>query len=125
MPMRSPGEQHMFGISMVAEFFRRSGWDVVGGPTAKPGDLIGMVRGESYEVVGLSLSGEARLDGLAARIRELRRASRNRAVRVMVGGQVFNDRPDLVALVGADATAADARAAPGQASELLNLLPES
>ncbi len=118
----SPGEQHMFGISMVAEFFRRAGWDVAGGPTAKPADLVGMVRSERYEVVGLSLSGTARLDGLAAGIRDLRRASRNRALRVMVGGQAFNERPELVALVGADATAPDARVAPEQAKHLLKLL---
>jgi methanogenic corrinoid protein MtbC1 len=37
--------------------------------------------------------------------------SRNRAVWVLVGGRVFMDRPDLVARVGADATASDANEA--------------
>jgi methanogenic corrinoid protein MtbC1 len=120
----APGEQHMFGICIVAEFFRRAGWDVWGGPPAAGGDLLGIVRSESFAVVGLSLSAEARLDGLAARIREIRRASRNRAIRVMVGGQVFNERPQLVALVGADATAADGRQAPQQAKNLLALLAQ-
>jgi methanogenic corrinoid protein MtbC1 len=112
----------MFGICIVAEFFRRAGWDVWGGPPAAGRDLVGIVRGEAFAIVGLSLSGEARLDGLAAVIRDLRRASRNRALRVMVGGQVFNDRPDLVVLVGADATAADGRQAPEQAKGVLALL---
>lgn len=121
----APGEQHMFGICMVAEFFRRSGWDVVGGPQG-PGDgLAAIVRSEPVAVIGLSLSGEARLDGLASGIREIRRASRNRAIRVMVGGNVFNERPDLVALVGADATASDGREAPEQAKSLLQRLAES
>lgn len=120
----APGEQHTFGLCIVAEFFRRAGWDVWGGPPAPGGDLPGIVRNESFALVGLSLSGEARLDGLASRIREIRRASRNRAIRVMVGGQVFNDRPQLVALVGADATAVDGRQAPQQAKHLLALLAQ-
>jgi methanogenic corrinoid protein MtbC1 len=121
----APGEQHMFGICMVAEFFRRSGWDVVGGPQGSGGDLAAIVRGEPVAVIGLSLSGEARLDGLANGIREIRRASRNRAIRVLVGGNLFNERPDLVALVGADATASDGREAPEQAKSLLRRLAES
>lgn len=120
----APGEQHMFGICIVAEFFRRAGWDVWGGPPTASGDLLGIVRSEAFAIVGLSLSGEARLDGLATRIREIRRASRNRSIRVMVGGQVFNERPQLVALVGADATAADGRQAPLQAKHLLALLAD-
>ena len=120
----APGEQHMFGICMVAEFFRRAGWDVLGEPPAGGGDLVEIVRSESFALVGLSVGGEVRLDGLAAVIREIRRASRNRSIRVMVGGQAFNARPELVALVGADATAADARQAPQQAKNLLTLLAQ-
>jgi methanogenic corrinoid protein MtbC1 len=118
----APGEHHMFGICLVAEFFRRAGWDVWGGPTAAGGDLVGIVRAEAFAIVGLSVSGEARLDGLGACIRAVRQASRNRSVRVMVGGQLFNERPELVALVGADTTAADGRQAPEQAKQLLALL---
>jgi hypothetical protein len=37
----------------------------------------------------------------------------------MVGGPAFNDHPELVALVGADATAVDGRQAALQAEALL------
>jgi len=55
------------------------------------------------------------LEPLARTIHALRRASRNADIGVMVGGQVFNEHPEYVALVGADTTAADARQAALQA----------
>jgi methanogenic corrinoid protein MtbC1 len=118
----APGEQHTFGLSMVAEFFRRAGWDVWGGLSASREELISLVRAEWFGVIGFSVSCETRLETVAAAIREIRRESRNRFLGVMVGGQVFVGRPELVALVGADATAMDARLACLQAESLLALL---
>jgi len=116
-----PGEQHGFGIAMVAEFCRRAGWTVWSEPLASSNDLVGIVRGEWFAVVGLSLSCSDRLEALAANIRRVRRASRNPAVGVLVGGPVFLERPELAVMVGADATAADARQAALQADNLLAL----
>jgi methanogenic corrinoid protein MtbC1 len=119
----APGEQHSFGLFMVAEFMRRAGWDVWAGPAVPLDELLSTLRSEPFAVVGLSVSCESRLDGLASCIHALRRASRNRRIGVMVGGQVFKERPELVALVGADATALDGRQACLQAEGLLHLLP--
>lgn len=117
-----PGEQHTFGLVMVAEFFSRAGWDVWTGPTPGRADLVGLVRGTWFAVVGLSLASEVNLDVLAATIRAVRRASRNRAIGVLVGGPVFTARPELAAIMGADATAGDGRQAVVQAQSLLTLL---
>lgn len=118
-----PGEQHSFGLHMVAEFFRRTGWDVWSGSQIASGaDLVQLVRSEWFAVVGLSLACETRIDALATGIRALRRASRNRAIGVLVGGPLFIDHPELVARVGADATAIDGGQAPMQAQNLLALL---
>ena len=119
----APGEQHSFGLFMVAEFLRRAGWDVWAGPEVSVEELLSIVRKEPFAVVGLSVSSEQRLEGLATTIHAIRRASRNRGVGVMVGGQIFKERPELVALVGADATALDGRQACLQAESLLRLLP--
>jgi methanogenic corrinoid protein MtbC1 len=113
------GEQHTFGLFMVAEFFRRAGWDVWAGPVASAAELLDLVRNEWYAVVGISVSSQVRLEGLAATIHSVRRASRNRGVGVMVGGQPFLERPELAALVGADASAVDGRQATLQAESLL------
>lgn len=113
------GEQHTFGLFMVAEFFRRAGWDVWAGPIASAAELLDLVRSEWYAIVGISVGSHVRLEGLASTIHAVRRASRNRGVGVMVGGPPFVERPELAALVGADASAVDGRQATLQAESLL------
>ena len=114
-----PDEQHSFGLSMVAEFFRRDGWDVFGVVGGALDDPAARVRKEWADVVGLSIGSERRLDWLRDAITGLRSASRNPAVLVMVGGPIFTLHPEWVAGVGADATARDARDAPRMAARLL------
>ncbi len=115
----APGEQHTFGLSIVAEFFRRAGWEVVGADGEDGLDAAAVVRNEWYDVVGISVGVEARLDWLKSGITALRGASRNRAIGVLVGGPVFAVYPERAAEVGADATAPDGRRAPDVAEGLL------
>lgn len=114
-----PGEQHTFGLFMVAEFFRRGGWDVTDGPVLRADDLIDAVRAQWFDVVGLSLGSSRRLPELAALVRDLRRSSRNHAIGIIVGGPVFLESPDAVMQVDADISAMDARQALQAAQELL------
>jgi len=118
-----PGEQHCFGVFMVAEFFRRAGWDVWSGPPATVDDLVGLVSSEFFDVVGLSLASERLLDKMAATIRTLRRKSRNPDVAIMVGGAVFSgDKAVLAERIGADATAVDGPKSVRQAESMLAML---
>ena len=117
-----PGEQHSFGLIMVAEFFRRDGWDVWDLHPSTPEDVFGVMRKQSFGVVGVSLSCESKIDQLTPLISAIRAKSRNPAVGVMVGGQPFIGHPERVALVGADCTAVDGRRATLEAGRLLNLL---
>lgn len=119
-----PGSQHTFGLFMVAEFFRRAGWDVVDGPVANPADLVSAVTRNWFEIVGLSLSCDQRLDALAALIRDIRRSSRNRAIGIIVGGPVFVDHPEAVVRVDADVSANDAQQALLAAQDLLFTSPQ-
>jgi methanogenic corrinoid protein MtbC1 len=116
-----PGDQHTFGLVMVAEFFRRAGWDVSSGSSMSKSELVGMVRNEWFAVVGFSASCDTRLDALASGIHAVRRASRNPAIGILVGGPVFIEHPELATLIGADATAVDGRQATFQAESLLAL----
>ncbi len=116
------GEQHSFGLIMVAEFFRRAGWDVCCNVAATLEDSIAMVREQSFSIFGLSLSGESNLDATARQIRAMRRASKNPAIGAMVGGHLLADHPEYVSLLGADAAAFDGQQAVAQANTMLGLL---
>ncbi len=115
----APGEQHTFGLSIVAEFFRRAGWEVVGDTETRAADPAALVRREWFDVIGISAGIESRLDWLKSGISAVRNASRNRAIGVMVGGPVFVVNPERAGEVGADGTAADGRQAPVLAEQLL------
>ena len=119
---QTPGENHSFGLNMVAEFFRRAGWQVHDDSSESGTDPIANVRGRWYDVVGLSLSSDRHVEILATTIRGIRKASRNRGIGVLVGGPLFVEHPDWVARVGADATANDGRQAVLQAQSMLELL---
>lgn len=117
--MPAPGDQHTFGLAMVAEFFSRSGWEVASGNIHSPTNAVDMARGEWFDIVGFSVGSETRLDWLKDCIRIVRQVSRNKNVGVMVGGPVFSEHPEYVELVGADCTATDGKDAPIQAEILV------
>lgn len=117
--VRAPGEHHIFGISMVAEFFRRSGWEVVAGGAGADTDPITAVRREWFDVVGFSVGSEARLDWLPGCIAAVRSASCNRGLPILVGGPVFFLKPQLARQVGADGSASDGSEAPALAESCI------
>lgn len=112
-------EQHMFGLSMVAEFFRREGWDVLGGVAGVGIDATAWVRRDWFDAVGFSIGSEAGLPWLRDTIAEVRRLSRNRSLVVLVGGPIFSIHPEWAVDVGADATT-DGRSAPQIAETIVN-----
>lgn len=118
----APGEQHCLGLAMTAEFFRRAGWLVSGGPAVSAEEITDLVHREWFAIIGLSASATTKLETVASTIHAIRRVSRNRALGVLVGGVVFDECPERATLVGADACAGDARHAPLQARALLDLL---
>ncbi|MFW5678662.1 MAG: cobalamin B12-binding domain-containing protein [Pseudomonadota bacterium] len=103
----SPGEQHSFGLYAVSGCFRRAGWLVTGAAAPSTRDLVQLVERQWYAVIGLSLAAERGLDALRAAIPQLRRASCNPRLGVMVGGPVFLEHPALAHEIGADVTARD------------------
>jgi methanogenic corrinoid protein MtbC1 len=114
-----PGEQHTLGLFMVSEFFVRDGWEVSLGSPISDCDLGALLRTEWFDVIGFSVACNSRLSYLSREIPRLRRQSQNRGLTVLVGGRVFSDQPEMVGRVHADASALDARSAPGLARELM------
>jgi methanogenic corrinoid protein MtbC1 len=107
----APGEQHGFGLGMVADAFREGGWCVRSGPAVTRAQLLGLVRDEWFDVVGLSVTAERHVKGLAGCLRALRQASCNPDVFVMLGGRWVSEDTERARFVGADATAVDAASA--------------
>lgn len=112
-------ETHMFGLSVVAEFFRRDGWDVVGGVAGTGIDPVQRVRSEWFDVAGISVGSELKLTWLRDRIEAMRQYSHNPDLVVMVGGPLFSADPSRVQWVGADLTS-DAGSAPAAADRILS-----
>lgn len=118
-----PGEQHSFGVSVVASFLRRSGWDVDTASGATQATIAAAVRRKHYDLVGFSLSCDRLLDSLGSTIEAVRRASRNPMLKVIVGGRYFIINPHMVGHVGADASALDAKDAAVTSDLLTARLP--
>jgi MerR family transcriptional regulator, light-induced transcriptional regulator len=106
-----PGDQHTFGLFIVQEFFRRAGWYVCGAGCDSTEELLNISHSGPFDIVGLSVSNDASQSALTTLISSLRKSALNHDVQVMVGGRFFIDNPQLVASIGADATAPDGRRA--------------
>ncbi len=119
MLVTAPGEQHRFGVSMLAEFFRNDAWQV-SLPTGRTiAQIAALAAARPIDMVGFSGGSDRQLGALAACIAAVRASSYNPDILVMVGGPIFAAKPDLVRLVGADATAATAEEAVHRAATLL------
>ena len=99
--------------------YRRAGWEVVCELDGRAVDPARRVRREWFDVVGLSIGVESRLEWLRNGITTIRRASRNRGLAVLVGGPVFALHPERAADIGADGCVADARDAAALAAALV------
>lgn len=107
----APGEQHGFGLSMVAKLLRAAGWAVTSDIEPTLDNITVAVSKEWYAVAGVTQTADARIDRMAETIAAIRKHSRNPAIGVMVGGSQFVEHPELVARVGADGTAVNATTA--------------
>jgi methanogenic corrinoid protein MtbC1 len=104
----APGEQHSFGVSMVADAFRADGWCVRCAPAVSRSQLQRLVKQEWFDVIGLSVSTERFLKGLPACIRAVRAASCNQRSFVMLGGHAVICQPERARFMGVDCVAEDA-----------------
>lgn len=115
-----PGEQHAFGVTMVAEFLRRDGWHVVIAPAFDgSASFVVPLESEWYDVVAISAANDRAEPRVRRLISEIRRRSRNRRLGIMCGGRLALDQGGaFVFRVGADGWAEDATGAAALAAEL-------
>ncbi len=115
-----PKEQHTFGLYMVAEFFRRDGWDVWGGVPESTDSVLEFVMGDRFDVIGLSVSHENSISEVRDMIHSVKRSSRNRNIGVLLGGNAVDGREDMGRDLGADAVAVNGHLAVRRAQEIVS-----
>ena len=113
------GDQHIFGVAIVAEFFRRAQWRVQCVPGSDCEELMRYIDEHDVDVLGLSLSGICAPLTIREQLRNLRKASRNRVLRILVGGPQIADNPSLAQEIGADDWSTNARMAPAKAAGMI------
>jgi methanogenic corrinoid protein MtbC1 len=86
--LAAPREQHTLGVYLLAEFFRRGGWDVHVDPTMSPDDLVALASSERVEMVGISVSCAELIRQLAPLVAAVKQASINPHVAVALGGSL-------------------------------------
>lgn len=105
------GAQHSFGIRMVEDIFRRAGWKTLCEPNILTQDLAALLQTESFDLVGIGISIMGQLELTREMIFEIRQSSRNRDIKIMVGGNLMVEQSELAVSLGADFSAKDAREA--------------
>ncbi|HSN70944.1 MAG TPA: cobalamin-dependent protein [Steroidobacteraceae bacterium] len=112
------GNPHEIGIRAIAHLFEIDGWRTIYlGNDMPADDLPGVVQFFAADLVLLSCTLSVHLRALRQTVERLR-GQRDSAVKIMVGGYVFRDAPDLWRDLGADGYAPDARAALKIAADL-------
>jgi len=119
----TPGDQHTFGVLLVADFFRRAGWEVENDSGHTEDQIAIKVASSPYSCVGLSLYNEEHLVSMTRCIERLRDASLNEDILIVVGGEYFVGKSSPSAIVGADLCILDAGAAVEQISAYLESRP--
>jgi len=110
-----PGEPHMLGAAMASALFWQAGWDTRCEFPATDESLNLLVAGSWFDALDLSLSSAFLrthwLPRMAQTIAQVRLASRNPALLVLVDGRVFGESAGAGAgaRVGADLCCAPAQ----------------
>lgn len=115
----APGSQHILGLVMVSEFFRKERWEVVVEIAATPHELTHAVANEWFDMLGLSVGVVEQLPSLPGLVQALRDKSRNPDIKVLLGGPAFQIQHVPAQSMGADAIALDAMAGVQMANQLL------
>lgn len=104
----APGSLHQIGLRMVVDLLQYEGWDTDYVGPASPEEAVERVAKHQADILAVSVSMPGQLPVVRTMIASLRADPRTRCVKILVGGRPFTLAPDLVAVVGGDAWAANA-----------------
>ncbi|MGA1063648.1 MAG: cobalamin B12-binding domain-containing protein [Burkholderiaceae bacterium] len=85
----APGSQHLLGLIVVSDFFRRANWEVVIEVGTSEETILETVANEWFDLAGVSVATEHELRQLQRLLPQLRQSSCNPALKFMLGGPIF------------------------------------
>ncbi len=105
-------EFHEIGARIIADALEINGWDVnyLGANTPLE-DLIDLLIINRPLLVGLSVSMPFNIDNLNKAVKRIREESKLEDIKILVGGKVLNDNPELWKKLDVDACAKDCQQA--------------
>ncbi len=116
-----PGDDHHFGSLVLEQIFAQAGWQTLGGRGDTAAELVERAGRHRVDLVTLTCSIDHPIGAVRSLVGRLRARPSEPAMRVMVGGGMFLNRPELAAASGADGSAADAPAAVAMAARLVGI----
>jgi methylmalonyl-CoA mutase cobalamin-binding domain/chain len=113
---------HSLGRKLVAIFLRTAGWKVIDlGNDILAEDFVEAAVNHGAKIIGVSAMMLTTAENIAKIRVELDRRGVSGSIKLAVGGAVFKLRPELIAEVGGDGTAASAVDAPKLMARLLGM----
>lgn len=105
----TPGENHTLGMRMAADLFRKDGWTIDLKIGRSHDELVAEIEHSGTRLIGISAGGTHAFTALSRLVIALRISNPHAAI--FVGGNVVQDAPDAVSLIGVDGMAGDIKAA--------------
>ena len=121
----APGSQHILGLVMVSEFFRKEGWQVVVEIANTEKEIFQAAGNEWFDLIGLSVGLVEQVPTLADLITRVKKASRNPDTPVLLGGPAFFSSNVSAESLGANGISLDALHGLKLASSLVDPLKRS
>ena len=104
---------------MAGELFRKQGWSVTTETSGDAATITALMASRRFDMAGLSISHDGATDGVTRLIKAMRKASKNPAIKLVVGGQIFEQSPHIAHEIGADGIAGRGLDAPELARKML------
>jgi methanogenic corrinoid protein MtbC1 len=108
----SPNEFHEIGAWMVSDALEQDGWMVqyLGANTPRE-DLVRLLQSFNPDILAISVTIPFNVNKAKDTITSVRSKSELAGMKIMVGGRVFNENPELWAVTGADGFAPNLQSA--------------
>ncbi len=118
--MPAPGEQHIFGMLILAEHFREQGWRVdIEFTQTETRSIFELIHQANCACMGFTISNHRCIPGLTDIVSNLRNDIEWGTKPILVGGSLLQSDPEIVTRVGADGGATNEADALGLAEGLV------